>query len=756
MRGSVFAAFLLFAGSSATRVLITANEQAREKSLETEWDKYLQNPETKKVGYKSPIQRVMEMLTKMKEELEQEAANEAAMYDKMVCWCETTEKEKTKAIADGEAKDELLTSTIEGCSARFGQLATEIDYMKKQIVEDTDKLKTATAIRENEQRDFREEEKDMVQAIANLKNAIRVLGRGRSFLQLEGDVRAGISSLVRGLALKHDEMIAMATDRQGKSSSAAFLQVNKKQLTDVLAQMGASDVPMDIAAKVIAKAAETQSSAFLQTADHASGPSDGIFGIMNQMNDDFNAQLKTLQTDEQEGAAEFEQMAAAKKQQIESGKQKLDDLQSEHASNQKKLSDAKEDLEITRKQRTEDVEFLRNLKTTCGDLDAQWAARSKTRSAETQAVAEALAIMTDDDNKELLDRSVTFLQFSATEGTEAAMKLMRQKAAERLMKLAQQPEFEADDLLAAWDSHNGGSSSTPAVNARARLSTLAVSMQTRKFDQVVDDMHGMIDSLKQEQKDEVQAKSDCQEKLNENEKTLFQTNQMREDLEAKIEELNSAIAKLGEEIEADKKATSETNIAVKKASQAREEENKEFQTTIADQRATQTILKKVLTRLEDFYKKGKGALIQKTAAKQTPPVQFGKQKSNAGASPVMGMIEQIIGDSAALVNEATTDEYKAQTDYERYVNDCTKQNADRAAAIRMRFKTISDAKLEKADAQGNLDSTNAELQSLEQLKVDLHDQCDWLIKNFDKSQAYRMDEVKGIEEAIAYLKGMQH
>jgi hypothetical protein len=27
------------------------------------------------------------------------------MYDKMVCWCETNEKEKTKAIADAEALD---------------------------------------------------------------------------------------------------------------------------------------------------------------------------------------------------------------------------------------------------------------------------------------------------------------------------------------------------------------------------------------------------------------------------------------------------------------------------------------------------------------------------------------------------------------------------------------------------------------------------------------------------------------------------
>merc|ERR1712187_596748 len=94
-------------------------------------------------------------------------------------------------------------------------------------------------------------------------------------------------------------------------------------------------------------------------------------------------------------------------------------------------------------------------------------------------------------------------------------------------------------------------------------------------------------------------------------------------------------------------ATTETEI--KEASEAREKENTAFQTTIADQRATQDILKKALLKLEDFYKKGLGkeVFVQQRVA-QTPPAQFNAYKMNAGSSPVMGLIEQIIEDSKAL------------------------------------------------------------------------------------------------------------
>merc|ERR1719409_2507915 len=102
-------------------------------------------------------------------------------------------------------------------------------------------------------------------------------------------------------------------------------------------------------------------------------------------------------------------MSAAKTEQIATAKEKLDNLEEANADNQKALSDAKENLELTREQRSKDVEFLQNLKTTCMDLDQQWERRSKTRTMETQAVAEALKIITADDSMDLLRNTAGFL-----------------------------------------------------------------------------------------------------------------------------------------------------------------------------------------------------------------------------------------------------------------------------------------------------------------------------------------------------------
>merc|ERR1711972_964379 len=98
-------------------------------------------------------------------------------------------------------------------------------------------------------------------------------------------------------------------------------------------------------------------------------------------------------------------------------------------------------------------------------------------------------------------------------------------------------------------------------------------------------------------------------------------------------------------------------VEIKKAGQNRESENKAYQTVVADQRASQDILKKALMKLKDYYHKGinKSALSQVSEG-QTPPVQFNDYKDNAGASPVMTLIEQIVKDSVDLENDAVADE----------------------------------------------------------------------------------------------------
>merc|ERR1719230_1491543 len=145
--------------------------------------------------------------------------------------------------------------------------------------------------------------------------------------------------------------------------------------------------------------------------------------------------------------AAFKELSAAKNAQLAAAKEKLDGLEADYAANSKALADAEEDYELTTGKRASDVEFLRNLRLTCQDLDRQWAERSKTRGEEIKAVGEALAILTEDDNREHLAKTVNFLQEQSV--SDAASQAMRANIMSILRGALHGPGLETDDLLAA-------------------------------------------------------------------------------------------------------------------------------------------------------------------------------------------------------------------------------------------------------------------------------------------------------------------
>merc|ERR1719428_2787641 len=112
----------------------------------------------------------------MKEQLEKESANDEEVMDKMVCWCETNDKIKTKAIADGQQSVKTLTAAIEQYSASAASLKEEIVQGNKDIAANTQELNEATAIREKEKAEFKESEKQQISSVGGLTNAIKSIG----------------------------------------------------------------------------------------------------------------------------------------------------------------------------------------------------------------------------------------------------------------------------------------------------------------------------------------------------------------------------------------------------------------------------------------------------------------------------------------------------------------------------------------------------------------------------------------------------
>jgi septal ring factor EnvC (AmiA/AmiB activator) len=288
-----------------------------------------------------------------------------------------------------------------------------------------------------------------------------------------------------------------------------------------------------------------------------------------------------------------------------------------------------------------------------------------------------------------------------------------------------------------------------------RLSTLATQVRLDAFTRVKKAIDDMIAQLLEEKADEIKHKDFCVDEFNTNQLQTEKKEREKQDLIAKIEDLEMTIKQLTEAIDGLKAEIAEMQVQLKRAGEDREKQNKEFQTTVADQRMTQKLLQAALKILQGFYdKKAAAALVQKQEpVGPPPPPGFEAYKKNEAAGGVMGMIQQIINDAKAMEAEAIRAEEDAQKAYEDFVKETN-------ASIEAKSKDIVNKSEVKAKAEADLVQANEEKESvmleLEQLSnynAELHQSCDFVVKNFEIRQTARDEEVEALRQAKAILSG---
>merc|ERR1719473_326767 len=136
-----------------------------------------------------------------------------------------------------------------------------------------------------------------------------------------------------------------------------------------------------------------------------------------------------------------------------------------------------------------------------------------------------------------------------------------------------------------------------------RMAELATKVRLDAFTRVKKAIDDMVAELMKQKEDEIKHKDWCVDEMNTNERTTEMKNRDKDDLTAKIEDLTSTIDTLTTELETLKAEIAEMQVQLKRAGEDREKENKEFQTTVADQRATQKLLQQALNVLKSFYDK---------------------------------------------------------------------------------------------------------------------------------------------------------
>merc|ERR1719240_918015 len=644
-----------------------------------------------------PVSKVITLLKDMMAQMEKEAEEDEEIYEKMACWCETNDKEKTKAIAEAEARIEDLTSTIEELTASSARLNTEIKQLEKEVAANQEALDKATAIRTKELAEFNAEEKDMLQSISALKAAITVLAKhhGGALLQ---NAQLQVQTTLQHELDKHASLLKGVLTRSQFKFVNAFVE-EPEDYFDAEPTFKQSYAPQ----------------------------SGEIFGILKQMKETFETNLGDSQKEELANQKAYEDLKAAKEDEIAAGQAQIDTKTQELADTDEKNAQAKEDIADTKKSLSADEQFLMMLKEKCSMTDAEWEERQKTRQLEMEACSKALAVLSSDDAHDLFTKTFnpSFVQ------KENAMHSERRAQASKLL------------TSVANKVHS------------PRLTALAVRVRVDAFTRVKKAIDDMVAQLLKEKEDEIKHKDFCVEEFNTNELQTEKKEREKADLTAKIEDLEATIKALTEAIDQLKAEVAEMQVQLKRAGEDREKENKEFQMTVADQRATQKLLTAALNILKGFYeKKAKAALIQtQEPAGPPPPPGFEAYKKNAAAGGVMGMIQQIINDAKAMEAETIRSEEDAQKAYEDFVKDTNGSIEAKSKDIVNKSESKAKAEADLVEAKENKEAVMLELEQLANYKAELHSSCDFVMKNFEIRQTARDEEIEALKQAKAILSG---
>merc|ERR1719393_351391 len=232
--------------------------------------------------------------------------------------------------------------------------------------------------------------------------------------------------------------------------------------------------------------------------------------------------------------------------------------------------------------------------------------------------------------------------------------------------------------------------------------TLAVKVRLDAFEKVKKAIDDMIAELLKQKEDEIKQKDFCVNGFNENEKQTNENLRKKTDLTTLIEDLTMKIDTLHKAIETLKAEIGEMQVQMKRAGENRDKENKEFQTTVAEQRATQVLLTKALEILEGFYGKSKAALVQqkhKEPAGPPPPPGFKAYKKSDAAGGVMSMITQIIEDAKAMEAEAIKGEEDALAAYSTFVTETNTSIDTKAKEIVQKSELKATKEDERTEAE---------------------------------------------------------
>merc|ERR1719460_2569495 len=632
------------------------------------------------------------------------------MYDKFMCYCDGNTGEMAKSVEEAAQRITELKAKLESSIAEKSQLDQDLIGHKQDREAANQDLAKATAIREKEHAEYLELTGESKENLDAMTSAIAALekGMGGGFLQSKTSLMDRLHKILNS---------AQSLDAYQRSTVTAFLSGGQNPYGD----------------------------------NH--GQSGEIVGILKTMKDEMDAGLNGAVSDEEKAASGYEELAAAKKEEISAAGAAIESKTQRSGTLAVTITTTRGDIKDTTSEMTDTEAFLANLKVECAEKKKEWSVRCQIRAEEVAAISAAIKVLNDDDALDLFKKTLSLNQGPA--GSQLGFIQQHEAQHNRAQQALQQLQ----------------SSKVDQKNLQVQFLENSLKAKQVDFTKVIKMVEEMETVLKEEQASDDAQKGFCDKDIEKSEKEQKDTEEEIASSAALIEECKEASAETADEIALLQKEIKELDLAVAEATEQRKEEHGEYIQFMEENNAAVQLLTKAKNKLSKFYRpnqykeettpapimlmEGPLAFVQVHHKEAPPPPEtWGAYKKKEGKSNgALALLNRLSKDLQDGITDAEHDEKTSQKDYETLMSDSSTSRAQKAESITEKEAAKADLDLKTENASERKTSLEADLLNIKDYLSKLHAQCDFLTENYDMRKTARETELESLANAKAVLSG---
>eukprot|EP00933_Yihiella_yeosuensis_P017310 TRINITY_DN14498_c0_g1_i3.p1 TRINITY_DN14498_c0_g1~~TRINITY_DN14498_c0_g1_i3.p1 ORF type:complete len:288 (-),score=96.69 TRINITY_DN14498_c0_g1_i3:241-1104(-) len=282
---------------------------------------------------------------------------------------------------------------------------------------------------------------------------------------------------------------------------------------------------------------------------------------------------------------------------------------------------------------------------------------------------------------------------------------------------------------------------------------------------MIDDMIAMM--TKQSQDDE-NKKEYCEDSFYSSERSQKSLTRDIGDIKASIKDKKSSVEQLATQIKALQDGMALLDKTTKQAADDRAKETAQTKALVAENTLAMGLLDKASNVLNKFY--NPQLYVAKTTPSpydpyafvqvegslkvEKPPKTFGDTYTGSkDSSPVLGMLAQLKSDLNQEIKVAQGGEELSEKEFQRAMaSAATKRTADQDS-LNSKNQAKADFEEGVASERATQEEKEQEMKASEEVVKNLHNECDWLLKNYDLRRNARKEEGESLKRAKATLAG---